>query len=134
MRITLFLGALLVCLLLAAEPAPADATQKRVLSGRTAEGQRITLALSGGTLRVLRFRARLRCRNREILVVDESGFLPTHVRGGRFSDVQFGSTDEVRFRGRMIGTSVRGRLHVKDQLPKRPVPCASGWIGFSAQA
>jgi hypothetical protein len=112
MRITLFLGALLVCLLLAAEPAPADATQKRVLSGRTAEGQRITLALSGGTLRVLRFRARLRCRNREILVVDESGFLPTHVRGGRFS----------------------GRLHVKDQLPKRPVPCASGWIGFSAQA
>jgi hypothetical protein len=141
MRITLFVTGVLVCAMLVSEPAGAGASQLRALSGRTAQGQRLKLALEEGRERVqmLRFRARLRCDNGDLLVVEESGFLPTPLRRGRFADLQFGSTDEVRFRGRLTGMSVAGRLLVRDRLRvrgrsgPRTLRCSSGWVGFNAQ-
>jgi hypothetical protein len=135
MGIRLVLGAILVCALLGAEGSTlAGAAQKRVLKGRTAQGKRVRLAVDGGHVDMLHFKARLRCRNGTVLIVDESGFLPTPLRGAGFSDRQVGSTDQVFFRGRVRGRAVQGRLRVTDRLSRHGARCASRWIGFSAHA
>jgi hypothetical protein len=133
MGIRLACGAVLVCAMLAADAvSSADAAQKQVLRGRTAQKQRVKVRVDGTSVKMLHFRARLRCRNGDVLVVDESGFQSTPLRGRRFHDVQVGSTDEVFFRGRVSGGSVRGKLRVKDRLRKHGVRCTSRWIGFRA--
>jgi hypothetical protein len=139
MRIILFATGVLLCVMLAAEPTRSGAAQRRELSGRTAQGQRIKLALEDGRVQMLRFRARLRCDNGDLLVVEESGFLPTRLRRGRFADLQLGSTDEVLFRGRLLGMSANGRLLVRDRLRirdrhgPRTLRCSSGWVGFNVR-
>lgn len=124
----------------AAATCSAAAPEKSVLAGTTEQGKSVRVALTGSGIQLLSFRARLRCDNGDLLIVDESGFLPTPLRRGRFDDLQVGSTDEVRFRGRVIGASVSGRLLVEDHLRvregkrTRPLRCISDWIGFSAQS
>jgi len=128
------LGVVLVCAALAGEAAvPAAADAARVYKGKTGQKRAIRLAVNGRKLKVLRFKASLRCQDGSILIDDESGFLPTRIRGnGRFSDAQAGATDEVLFKGRHSGRVVRGRVRVRDRLGNG-VRCSTPWIKFSAR-
>lgn len=136
MRFRLFMGAMMICALVAAETAPAaSAAPKRVFKGKTAQKRTVRLVVRpNSTLKMLRFKARLKCRNGMVLIVDERGFVPTRIRrNGRFKDVQVGRTDEVFFRGRVRSRMVRGTIRVKDRLHKRGPRCASRWIKFRAK-
>jgi len=136
MRFRLVIGALMVCALaLAAEGAPlVGAAPKRVYKGKTAQKRPVLITRSGQTIELRRFSAALRCKNGARLIVTESGFQRTPLRGGRFNDVQVGSTDEVFFRGAVRGKAVVGRLRVKDHLKgKRSPRCASKWLKFRAR-
>lgn len=126
-------GAALACAVLAASalmPAAADA---RVYKGKTAQRNPIKIAVRSKSLKVLHFKAKLRCRDGSTLVDDESGFLPTPIKGnGSFRDAQVGSTDEVLIRGRRSGRVVRGKIRVTDRVGK--VRCNSKWFKFTARA
>jgi hypothetical protein len=133
MRLPIFAVSLMVGALIAlGVVAPAGAEKRHTLKGRTQQGLGIRVAVRERTVDVLRFKAELRCRDGSILLLDESGFLPTPLkRGGAFRDVQYGRTDTVYLRGRAQGRKVRGRLKVKDKLGNG-VRCASKWLRFSA--
>lgn len=128
------LAAALACALLALSAlalAPA-AEAGRVYKGKTAQRHPIKIAMRAKSLKVLHFKAKLRCRDGSILIDDESGFLPTPIKGnGSFRDAQVGSTDEVLIRGRRGGHAVRGKIRVTDRVGK--VRCNSKWIKFSAR-
>jgi|GEM_PF-813418 len=128
--------ALLACGALSVSAAAlADAAAARTYKGKTAQKRSIKVAVGKSKLKMLRFQASLRCRDGSILVVTESGFLPTRIRGnGRFHDVQVGSTDEVFIRGKRQGKVVRGTVRVKDRLSKGGTRCDSKWVKFSARA
>jgi hypothetical protein len=133
MRIRLVVAACLACSLITTEAAaPAVAAPKRVFKGKTAQKRKVRLAVGRNSMKMLRFTIDLQCRNGTTLVVDESGFQPTPLRGRRFRDVQFGRTDTVFFRGRVTARGVRGRLRVKDRL-KSGVRCSSRWVAFRAR-
>ncbi|HEX6229589.1 MAG TPA: hypothetical protein VFZ41_09045 [Solirubrobacterales bacterium] len=133
MRLRLFFGAVLVCALVSVNGATAaDAAPKRVFKGKTAQKRNIRLDVRPGSIKVIRFKARLACRDGTTLIVDESGFVRTPIRRGRFRDVQVGRTDEVFFRGTVKRRVVRGRLRVKDKL-RNGVRCRSRWIRFTVR-
>lgn len=127
-------GAVLICAALSASAvAPAGAEARRVYKGKTGQSHPIKIAVGTRSLKVLHFKAGLRCRDGSTLVDEESGFLPTPIRAnGRFRDAQVGSTDEVLIRGRRKGRVVRGRVRVRDRLGNG-VRCSSKWIKFSAR-
>lgn len=130
MRFKLWTGALLVCALLAANGVIAGAAPKRVFKGSTAQDRGIRVAVQKRSVQIKRFKIELGCRDGSRLILDESGFLRTPVRGnGSFRDVQYGRTDTVYIRGKMRGNSVRGRLRVKDKL-RNGVRCHSRWVSF----
>jgi hypothetical protein len=118
---------------LSALPAAEAAPAKRMAVGHTSQGRNIRLRVQGGgTVKVLNFSAKLRCRDHSLLIDQESGFLPTPLNsGGRFSDLQFGHTDKVRFKGRVSADFVRGRMRVSDRWGH--VACDSHWFKFSAR-
>jgi hypothetical protein len=124
-------GALALTLAVGLLQSTADAAGKRSLRGRTSQGRSVRLAIKGSTLKVLHFKAKLRCRDGSVLIDDESGFLPTRLRGGAFSDRQVGSTDTVWFKGKVGRRGVHGRLRVKDKY--RRTRCDSHWVRFSAK-
>jgi len=135
MRFRLAVGALMVCALaLAAEGAPfAGAAPKRLYKGKTAQKRPLRITKSGRTIKLRHFTAALRCKNGARLIVTESGFQRTRLKGNRFNDVQVGNTDEVFFRGAVRGKVVVGHLRVKDHLKgKRSPRCASKWLKFRA--
>jgi hypothetical protein len=111
---------------------PAAAAEAAVFKGRTAQKRAITIAGDSKSIKVMRFKAELKCRNGTLLVVDESGFLRTPLRGGKFRDRQFGSTDTVWFRGRRSGKAIRGQLRVTDKLGGG-ARCNSRWVKFTAR-
>lgn len=125
---------LIVCGLLAfgLVGAEASAAAAATYKGRTAQGRAIRIASKGTKIKVLRFKAELRCRNGTLLVDDESGFLWTPLRGNRFKDRQFGSTDTVWFRGRRTRKAITGRLRVTDKLGNG-TRCNSRWVKFTAK-
>jgi hypothetical protein len=134
MRFSPIAGAMIACALLAVGGATtAGAAPKRVYKGSTAQDRNIRIAVQPRSIKILRFKAELRCRDGSILVLDESGFLRTPVRKGRFHDAQYGRTDEVFIRGTRRKGVVRGRLRVKDKL-KGGVRCNSRWIKFTVRA
>jgi hypothetical protein len=135
MRFRLLVGALMVCALVAAEATPfAGAAPKRVYKGKTKQKRGVRLTARGNTIKLRHFTARLNCRDGSVLVVQESGFQRTKLRhGGRFHDVQVGSTDEVLFKGRVKKKAVHGKIRVTDRLHKHGVKCRSKWIKFSAK-
>lgn len=123
----------MVCGLLAANSVTAGAAPKRVFKGSTAQDRSIRVAVQKRSIQIKRFKIELNCRDGSILVLDESGFLRTKVRGnGKFRDVQYGRTDTVYIRGTKRGKSLRGRLRVKDKL-KSGVRCNSKWVRFTAK-
>ncbi|MEZ5078848.1 MAG: hypothetical protein R2725_15570 [Solirubrobacterales bacterium] len=100
--------------------------------GKTAQKRSIRIAGNAKSIEVKRFKVELKCRNGTVLVDDESGFLRTPLRQGRFEDRQFGSTDTVWFRGRRKGKRISGKLRVTDKLGSG-VRCNSGWVKFDAR-
>jgi hypothetical protein len=126
---TAMLTALVVAL--ACLPAVAGAAGAGKVRGRTSQGRAVRLAVSHSKLKMLRFTAKLRCRDGSILVDDESGFRPTKVKGGKFSDRQVGSTDAVLFKGKLASGAVRGRLRVRDRVGG--TRCDSHWFSFTAR-
>jgi hypothetical protein len=135
MRFRLSIGALTVCALVVSQGAAfAGAAPKRVYKGKTKQRRVVRLTTRGNTLKLRHFTARLKCRDGSVLIDQESGFQRTRLRdGGRFHDVQVGSTDEVRFKGRVNRGAVRGRIRVTDRLRKHGVRCRSSWIRFNAR-
>lgn len=128
-------GRLIVCGLLAMCVVAGEATaaDAATYKGRTAQGRAIKIASKGRKIKMLRFKAELKCRNGTLLVDDESGFLWTPLRGkGRFKDRQYGSTDTVWFRGRRTKKAITGRLRVTDKLGNG-TRCNSGWVKFTAK-
>jgi hypothetical protein len=129
-----WMGVVLACAVLSAGLiAPTGADARRVYKGKTAQSRTIKVAVGKRNLKIMRFKAELKCRDGSVLIDDESGFLPTPIRSnGSFRDAQVGSTDEVLIRGRRKGRVVRGRLRVRDRVGK--VRCSSKWIKFTARA
>lgn len=124
--------ALALCLTVAVAGAQiASGAGAGKMRGRTSQGRTIKFRNQGRKLVLLHFAVRLRCRDGSVLTDLESGFQPTRLsHGGRFSDVQYGSTDTVRFRGRVAGGGARGRIRVADKLGH--AKCDSRWVKFSA--
>lgn len=134
MFLRVIMGAALACgLVVAGAIASAAPAEARVLSGKTGQNYRIVVKVDRRGLTIKRFNARLNCRDGSRLIIEESGFLRTPLRGGgRFKDVQYGRTDTVRFRGRLQGTRViRGQLRVSDKTRKGP-RCTTRWVSFRA--
>lgn len=129
-------GAVLACgLMLTSSVSLVDAAPKRVYKGKTKQRHKMKVSVSGDKLKILHFKANLKCRNGSTLIVDERGFQPTKIRGnGRFKDVQVGSTDEVFIKGKRKGKVVRGKIRVKDRLHKGGARCHSRWIKFTARS
>ncbi len=107
---------------------------RKFLKGKTAQHHPVKFARRGGKLDLIHFVAKLRCSDGTILTDYESGFLPTPVRGGKLSDHQVGSSDDVFIRAKVHGRSVRGKIRVKDKLRHGKVRCDSRWFKFSAGA
>ncbi len=135
MRFRLFVGAMMICALVAVEGVSfAGAASKRVYKGKTAQKRAVALTVHRRTLQVRHFVATLKCRDGSLLIVDESGFQRTPIgKNGMFHDVQLGSTDEVFFKGKATDRIVRGKIRVKDRLKKGGPRCVSHWIKFSAK-
>lgn len=133
MRLRIALSAVFACGAVSIGGIAAEAAPKKTYRGKTAQKRPVKLAVRGDTVDILNFKAKLRCRNGDVLILHESGFLPTPVKGnGRFRDKQFGRTDTVLIRGRLRGSVVRGKLRVRDRL-NRGVTCSSPWIAFTAR-
>ncbi len=104
----------------------------KVAKGHTRQGRTIRVAVQPNRVRFKNFSIKLRCSGGYVLVDQESGFLPTRLgSSGRFNDVQFGSTDEVRFSGRLTRKAVTGKIRVRDKLGKHK--CSSPWVKFNAR-
>lgn len=126
-------GLAVLVLLVAIAATPAHAAGDRLYSGKTAQKFRVTIVRGEGSITLLRFKIRLRCRDGSVLFDDLSDFEPATLKpGGRFGDLQLGTTDEVVWRGRLAGATVSGSLRVRDRL-KSGVPCDSGSVGFAAR-
>lgn len=100
--------------------------------GKTKQHRNIRLAASSKQVRLQNFSIELHCRDGSVLVDQESGFEPTAIRGGKFSDKQFGSTDTVVYKGRVQHGKVTGTVKVNDRLGK--VRCSSPAVKFTARA
>lgn len=125
--------ALLATAFVLAAPVGADAAGQSVYQGKTAQSFKIRVAVGDQTLDLIRFKIRLRCLDGSVLLDDLSDFEPTRLRAkGRFADIQFGPTDEVRWKGRLRGSRIRGIVRVRDTV-RGNVPCDSGQIGFSVR-
>ena len=133
MRFRTILSGVLVCALALAAVFAVEASA-RVYQGRTAQKYPIKVAVNGGKLKLLHFKAKLSCADGSVLIDTESGFEPTRIqKNGAFTDVQVGSSDEVILKGRRKGNVVRGKVRVIDQIGKKKVKCHSKLIGFHAK-
>lgn len=102
--------------------------------GKTDQGMKLRARVEGRRLYLVRVKVRLRCRDGGLLYDDLSDFEATPVdRRRRFADVQFGPSDEVRWRGRLSGRTISGTLRVRDKVASG-ARCDSGAVGFSASA
>lgn len=125
------LAALLLAALLLVSQA--DAAHHSVYRGKTSQKNKLQLSVSPGQITLIRFKARMLCRDGSLLHGDLSDFEATPLkRGGRFSDVQHGPTDTVSWQGRVKGATVSGTLRVTDRL-QGGVGCDSGAVRFSAR-
>lgn len=120
------------CLLVAALAGSAVAdTTAGTYKGKTAQHRNVKLKVTGKQVKLLNFSIELKCRDGSVLVDAESGFEPSALRAGKFKDVQFGSTDAVRFAGKVTGNKATGTLKVTDKVGK--VQCSSPNVKFTAR-
>ncbi len=119
------------CVTAATATVASGAARGVALKGRTAQGRAIQLAIGRRAVTIRRFSIELRCADGSTLLDLESGFQPTPVgRGGRVSDRQTGSTDQVLIRGRLQGRRLSGKIRVRDRWGR--VRCDSRWVRFHA--
>lgn len=123
-------GVLALCLVGAGFTGVASAAQYK---GKTAQKRTIRIAGNSKSVKFKRFKIELKCRNGTLLIIDESGFLRTPLRKGKFKDRQFGKTDTVWFRGNRKRKKISGRIRVVDKL-NNGTKCNSGWVKFTARA
>jgi hypothetical protein len=134
MRFRTTLAGVLVCALALVAALAVSSASARLLQGRTAQKYPIKVAVNGGKLKLLHFKAKLSCADGSVLIDTESGFQPTRIgKGGAFSDVQVGSTDEVILKGRVKGRVVQGKVRVVDHIGKKKIKCHSRLVKFTAK-
>lgn len=122
----------LSCLALGALAGGAFAAAKNgTYAGKTAQKRAVKLKVSAKQVKLMNFTIELKCHDGSTLVDQESGFEPSALRGGKFKDVQFGSTDTVRFSGKVAGSKATGTLKVTDKVGK--VQCSSPNVKFTAR-
>ena len=131
------LAAAVACVLLfAAAQAPAahrHGSSHTAYRGKTSQRYGIQISVTPGRITLIRFKAKLLCRDGSYLFGDASDFEATRLkRGGRFADTQYGKTDVVSWRGRLSSRKVKGTLRVKDRL-KSGVRCDSQPVRFTAR-
>ena len=121
----------LSCLVLGASAGGAFAAAKAgTYAGKTAQKRAVRLKVSATQVKLMNFTIELKCGDGSSLVDVESDFEPSALRGGKFKDVQFGSTDTVRFSGKVAGSKATGTLKVTDKVGK--VSCHSPTVKFTA--
>ncbi len=134
MRFRTTLAGVLICALALIAVLAVGSASARLYQGRTAQKYPIKVAVNGGKLKVLHFKAKLSCADGSVLVDTESGFQPTRIgKGGKFQDVQVGSTDEVILKGRRRGKKVSGKVRVIDHIGKKKIKCHSRLIKFTVK-
>lgn len=126
--VMLLASSFLALALLAAGALAAARTQ--TYTGKTAQHRKVALKVGRTQVVLGSFSIELKCRDGSTLVDSESGFEPSALRGGRFKDVQVGSTDTVHIAGRVKGAKATGTLKVTDQVGK--VRCTSPTVKFTA--
>ena len=126
------IAALLLACSIAAAGA-AGAQTRHTFGGKTGQGRTLSFVVSGNRITGLRFSITLKCTDGSGLTDTEQGFAAIPFgAGGRFADVQGGSTDVVRVRGAVTGRTVTGRVRVTDR-PVKNVACDSGAVRFTAR-
>lgn len=100
--------------------------------GKTKQHRTIRLKANAKHVRMQSFAIELKCRDGSILVDQESGFEPSALKGGKFNDTQYGSTDTVTYKGKVKGKKITGTLKVRDKVGK--VKCSSPTVKFTAKA
>jgi len=101
-------------------------------TGKTAQKKSVKLKVSAKQVTLLNFSIELKCHDGSILVDQESGFEPSTLKNGKFSDVQVGSGDTVKYSGKVAGKKATGTLKVTDKVGK--VACASPNVKFTAHS
>jgi hypothetical protein len=120
-----------VALCLVALPALGAAATNGTYAGKTGQGFNIHARVAGSHIYLIRVKARLRCHDGGLLYDDLSDFEATPLdRTGNFTDVQFGPSDEVQWRGHLKGSQIRGSVRVKDKVTGG-IACDSGTVRFS---
>jgi hypothetical protein len=118
--------------LVAVSDATAAGRNGKVASGKTGQGRSIRIKVMPNAVKLLSFSIELRCGGGYTLIDQESNFLPSPTsRTGQIHDAQVGSTDEVQIRGHHAGSTVKGRIRVRDRLGKHR--CSSPWVKFTAR-
>jgi hypothetical protein len=124
----LLTGAICASLAVAAKSAEGQDVTYR---GTTAQNKTIQIKGGPGSVSLVRFQIRMICHDGSLFFASVSGFEPTSVEGGRFSDTEYGQTDVVKWEGTVRGRKIGGRIQVEDQLPSG-MRCSSGPVRFTA--
>jgi hypothetical protein len=132
MLVRIVVGGVLALALAATEVAVmADGAEAKVLRGRTGQGHRIKITVSGRKFRINSLAVTLNCQGGGRFLIEESGLPWTRVTsGGRFRDAQYAKADPVYLRGRLGDGVIRGRLRVTYRA--EGARCASRWMPFHA--
>jgi hypothetical protein len=101
--------------------------------GETSQNKPIQIKGGPGSLSLVRFQIRMLCHDGSLYFATVSGFEPTPVKRGRFSDTSYGATDVVEWEGTVRPGKVAGRVEVEDRLPSG-MRCGSGPVRFTAGA
>lgn len=127
------LALLLVCALpVAGAPAAGHHPQdgKVLYRGKTSQGRPIQISATPGRVTLVRFAVRALCRDGSVLYATVDGFEATAVGpGGRFTDVQYGSSDAVSWKGKVAPGQISGSLRVDARL-RSGVSCDSRSVRF----
>jgi hypothetical protein len=130
-RLLLSAGLAVIALCLAASPSLGAASANGTYAGKTAQGFKLQARVAGKQIFLVRVKVKLRCHDGGLLYDDLSDFEATPLAStGAFTDVQFGSSDEVKWKGQLKGDRVHGTVQVSDKVAGG-VRCDSGAVGFT---
>jgi hypothetical protein len=101
--------------------------------GKTSQNKPIKIKGAPGSLSLASFQIRMLCHDGSFYFASVSGFEPTPVKRGRFSDTEYGATDVVEWEGTVRSGKIAGRIQVEDRLPSG-TRCGSGPVRFTARA
>jgi hypothetical protein len=128
-----FFTKVLMCVLLCSLWAAAAPAATVNYKGKTSQKRNIKFSIAGKSLTHLRFSIILACSDGSTLTDDESDFRAIPIAAtGKFSDKQFGDTDEVQVKGTKKGSKVTGTLRVTDKL-NSSVKCGPRTVKFTAK-